>query len=464
MSSRRLPLLVALCVLVLGTLAVLAVAALPGQRRPPSRSVVPAQFPGYSALTAPVATNPVGAALAVYRQDAAGGVTGTTQTLVLGADGASARRLIQATDRGSSQAPAAAVVSPDGRTVALGDGPAGTDPARATAPDPASPTLPPGRVVVTPSPPAVNGGAVVTRPVGASSTLALVDLSSGDTRVHVVPRVPVVVPVSWSADGARLAYLGTDLPAASEAGAPSTGHASGQLFVLDTRSDRAVAVPGAERVVAAAFSPDGARLAYQEPGAAVVHVVDPFAGDSTEPGTELVVPQGAVLADGPAWSPDGTLLAVEAGSGTPSARIEFVAAQPGRGVPTAVPGRDVLGWTGPGELVHQPAPSGGGDGGDLTVVRTDLRTGATSPYLRVPTARGHHPAGDLTLAGALLTRAVATTSTSVDRGPWPLPVRLGLVLAAAALAAPATAGLLRRREQLAALTAVPDWARDTTRG
>ncbi len=135
-------------------------------------------------------------------------------------------------------------------------------------------------------------------------------------------------------------------------------------------------------------------------------------------------------------------------------------------MPGAVPGRDVLGWTGAGELVHQSVPSGadGVDGGDLTVVRTDLRTGATSPYLRVPTARGHHPAGDLTLAGALLTRAVTTTSTSVDRGPWPLPVRLGLVLAAAVLAAPATAGLLRRREQLAALTAVPDWARDTTRG
>lgn len=469
MSSRRLPLLVALCVLVLGTLAVLTVAALPGQRRPPSRSVVPAQFPGYSALTAPVATNPVGAALAVYRQDAAGGVTGTTQTLVLGADGTSARRLTQAADRGNSQVPAAAVLSPDGRTVALGDGPSGTDPARASTPGPTATALPPGRVAVTPGGPvAADPGTVVARPVGASSTLALVDLSSGDTRVHVVPRVPVVVPVSWSPDGSHLAYLGTEAPAAAESGAPSGGRATGQLFVLDTRSDRAVAVPGAERVVAAAFSPDGSRLAFQEPGASVVHVVDPFAADGTGAGTELAVPQGAVLADGPAWSPDGTLLAFETGSDTSAARIEFIAAQPGRGVPTAVPGRDVLGWTGSGELVHQPAPSGSGDGGvdggDLTAVRTDLRTGATSGLLRVPTAAGHHPAGDLTLAGALLTRAVTTTSTSVDRGPWPLPVRLGLVLAAAALAAPATAGLLRRRDQLAALTAVPEWARDTTRG
>ncbi len=91
-----------------------------------------------------MATNPVGAALAVYRQDAAGGVTGTTQTLVLGADGTSARRLTQAADRGGSQVPAAAVLSPDGRTVALGDGPSGTDPAALDAPPPRRPCRPDG--------------------------------------------------------------------------------------------------------------------------------------------------------------------------------------------------------------------------------------------------------------------------------------------------------------------------------
>ncbi|MEW1956844.1 hypothetical protein [Kineococcus sp. NPDC059986] len=440
MSSRRLPLLVALCVLVLGTVAVLAVAALPGQRRPPSRSVVPEVFPGYSPLTAAVATNPVGAAVAVYRQEAATGIAGVTQTLVLGADGSSTRVLTQAAVRGGALAgslePAATVLSPDGRTVAVGDGPS-------TA--------------------GANGGTTATRPGVASSTLALVDLGTGDTRVHVVPRVPTVVPLSWSADSTRLAYLGTSADAGSEAGSEA-GAATGQLFVFDARSERAVAVPGAQEVVAAAFSPDGSLVAFQTPGSSVVRVVAPFAptpADGTPESREVPVPAGAVLADGPAWSPDGSLLALTAGAGTPSARIEFVAAGADRDVPAAVPGQDVLGWSSAGVLVHGTAPS---SDGDLGVVRTELRTGATQGYLRVPTDGGHHPAGDLTLASALLARAVSTSSSSVDRGPWPLPVRLGFIAAAAVLSVPATVGLLRRRDRWAALTAVPEWARDTTRG
>ncbi|MEZ0166851.1 hypothetical protein AB2L27_19020 [Kineococcus sp. LSe6-4] len=469
MSSRRLTTLVALCVLVLGTVAVLAVAALPGPRRVPPRAVVPVQFPGYSSLTSSLAADPVGAAVAVYRQEAVRGVRGSTQTLLLGADGRSARRLVEAGERGGSRAPAAVVLSPDGRTVAVGDGPWAGAPGDAPAPA----ALPPGRRAVVPRTPAPASTPATGGTTGPRSTLALVDLSTGASRVHVVPRVPTVVPVSWSGDGSRLAYLGTDAGGGSEAGADAAP-ATGQLFVLDTGTGRAAAVPGAEEVLAAALSPDGTRLAFQAPDRPVVRVVDPFADPFDDPftdagrgrgeGVELAVPAGAVLAGGPAWSPDGSLLALTTGTGTPGARIAFVATRPGGDVPAAVPGAGVLGWASPRALLHRPVPAQQDRDADLVVLRTDLGTGARSAHLRVPTARGHHRAGDLTLAGGLLPGAVPTTSRAVDRGPWPLPARLGLVLAGAVLAVPATAGLLRQRDRLAALTAVPEWARDPSRG
>ncbi|PRY14032.1 WD40 repeat domain-containing protein [Kineococcus rhizosphaerae] len=404
MSSRRLPLLVAFCVLVVGVLTVLAVAAVPTHRRVPTRTTVPQQFPGPSRLTASLATNPVGRAVALYRQGTGLALAGSTQTLVLGSDGGTVRRLDGG--RGGTGAAGAdtASLSPDGRTVAVGSH-------------------------------RLSGGADVT----------LVDLASGQTRSYVVPRVLGVVPVAWSADASRLAYLGTAGPSA---------HPAGQLFVFDVASHRAVPVPGADVVTSAAFSPDGTRLAIQSPGASAVRVVDPRTGT----GTALPVPDGEHLAGGAAWSPDGDLIAVSDGD----RRLDFVPTQPGRPAPAPLTSAgDVLGWSSGSTVVHaRPAATGAGE---FRVERTDVRTGTTTAFWSVPTPAGLDVSG-VSLATALLPGATPVPSVPADRGPWPVGLRVVLVVGAALLSVPAVVGLRRRYDEFRRIDAAPEWARDVSRG
>lgn len=408
MSSRRLPLLVAFCVLVVGVLTVLAVSAVPAHRRAPARATVPLQFPGPSRLTASLSTHPVGRAVALYRQDT--GLVGPAQTLVVGTDGGTVRRLDGPDDRRTAAptgAPTVATVaslSPDGRTVAVGSHPEA-------------------------------GGADVT----------LVDLDGGQTRSYVVPRVPGVVPVAWSADGSRLAYLGTD---------ETSAHPVGRLFVFDVASHQAAPVPGADAVTAAAFSPDGTRLAVQSPGPAVVRVVDPGTGA----GTDLPVPVGERLAGGAAWSPDGDLLAVSDGG----RRLDFVPVQPGRPAPASVTSAgDVLGWSSASTVVHA-RPVVPGDQ-EFRVERTDVRTGATTAFWSVPTRDGLDVSG-VSLATALLPTARTVPSVPVDRGPWPVSLRVAMVVGAALLSLPAVVGLRRRYDEFRRIDAAPEWARDVSRG
>ncbi|WP_432562411.1 TolB family protein [Kineococcus sp. SYSU DK003] len=434
MSSRRLSFLVGCVVLLLGIAAVLATATVSDRREAPARATVPQQMPGYSRLTADLARHPVGAALALYRQGSGLDVAGVPQALVVGADGASTRRLDQAVRRGAPdvrEVPAPVRLSPDGRTAAIGDWNAAR----------------------------------------SSSDLAFVDLGTGATRVFPVPPVAGAVPLAWSHDGGRLAYLAPDRPPAPSSrssgptsgptsgstSGPSSDQVSGQLFVFDTRTDRAAAVPGAADVVAAAFSPDGSRLAVQGTTAAAVRIVDPVGGA----GRQVPVPAGMRLAGAAAWSPDGELLALRDGD----RHLLFVATTPGREVPRPVPGRgDVLGWVAEDAVLHQAPAQGPGHRTDFRVLRTDLADGSATPYLRIPTGGGSYAVSDLSLATALLPHAVTVQATEVDRGPWPLPLRLALVVVGALTAVSASAGLRRRWASLQRVLAVPDWARDSARG
>ncbi|GAA0317854.1 WD40 repeat domain-containing protein [Kineococcus aurantiacus] len=414
MSSRRLPLVVAFCVLLVGVATVLAFAALPSHRRAAARATVPQELPGPSRMTAALATNPVGRALVLYRQGTGPMVGDLPRTVVVGDDGGTVRRLTTGTVTTRPPARAARPVpvslSPDGRTVAVG----------------------------------------TRRTTTGGSEVALVDVGTGQTREHVVPGAPGVVPLAWSPDSRRLAYVGADA---------TTADPAGPLFVFDVGTRRATAVPGAGDVAAAAFSPDGSRLALQAPGADVLRVVDPATGA----GDDLPVPAGETLSGGAAWSPDGQLIAVsDAGR-----RLDFVPTAPGRSAPPPVTGRgDVLGWLSGDVVVHEAATGGvsGGEPGLVRVERTDVRTSASSSFFAVPTGAGGYAVSDLSLATALLPRAVPVASVDVDRGPWPLPLRITLVVGAALLSLPATVGLRRRHEEFQRLSAVPEWARDPSRG
>lgn len=412
MSSRRLPALVGLLVLVLGVAAVLLGGAV--ERRPvaPARAGLPRTVPGWSHLTADVAQAPVGRALVLHLQGAGVGFGDGPQAVLVGADGRSVRTLDEAVRRNAPAAggPAPSVLSPDGTTVAIGD-------LRVGAPRP---------------------------------DLALVDLATGETRTVLVPDTGTAVgfvPLAWSSDGTQLAQL-LPVPAPD-----TTGSTVGRVVVVDVGTRLTHEVPGAEDAVAATFSRDGSRLAVQ--AADRLLLLDPLTGE----GSALAVPFGRTLAGGQAWSPDGAFLALTDGAG----RLEFLPVVPDAVVPTAVEAAgDVLGWLSPTELLHLAAGSGPED--DLRVVRTDLETGASSTWTTIPTADGDLGVADVSLATGLLADAVAVPGEGGDRGPWPLPARLGLVLLGAVLAVPATVGLRRRAGAVRQVVTVPEWARDATPG
>lgn len=391
MSSRRLPALVALVVSLVGLVAVLAFAPR-GATEVPARAQVPSHLPGLSRLTAAEGDHPVGRGLALYP---AGHDSG--DVLLAGSDGRSVRHL-------ETAASAPVSLSPDGTLVAIGDRDEGD--------------------------------------------ITVLDVGSGEVRTVSLPEPGAVVPLAWSPDARRLAYLSPDLPVGPGTQAP------GSLVVLDVASGRAQAVPGADDVVAAAFSPGGTRLAVQAPDSGIVRLLDPETGL----GEEVPVPVETRLAGGAAWSPDGALLALRDGTD----RIRFVGTRPGVTAPDPVPGvGDVLGWTSATVVVHAVAPDPtlrGAD--DVRIVATDALSGRATPFTIAPPAGD----GDVSLAYALLPHAAPAPGGPVDRGPWPLGLRLAVVVLAAGLAVPATLGLRRRLDQVRHLSAAPEWARHSTPG
>ena len=384
----------------------LAVALLPGAAVPGPAGdapTVPDQVAGYSYLTAGVSSSPPGRSLALFQFGYGVEFMDFPQAVVVGADGDVQRRVDLAEESSWPETqgdPAPMLLSPDGTRVAVGD--ADVD----------------------------------------SPEVAVVDLASGAVERHPVPPGRRVLPLAWSPDGHRVAYLAT-----ATTGSPFWGAAvDGDVGLLELASGQSAVVPGATGVEAVAFAPDGTELAVQHSRAAGGDlVVVPLDGGS---GRTLTLPAGHRLEGPAAWSPDGALLATSAADD-----IAFLdATGQGRTTPaplarTAAARGLVLGWTAPDRVVTlaaDPPPATDVDPDRYVLVDVPLDGSAPRPLTAVPTGGGNYGVARFQLATGLLPDLEVRTAGDVDRGRWPLGLRLTAALAAGALAAGAVRLAVRR--------------------
>ncbi|MFF5233930.1 WD40 repeat domain-containing protein [Dactylosporangium sp. NPDC000521] len=376
-----------------GVLGVLTAAALgPGLLAQPATptggTVLPTRLAGLSLLTAPVSEAPPGPALLMYVQGSGGPRRlHTLQTVVLSADGHTYRRLDEAERRGGpaelgTWQDAPALLAPDGTRVAVGS-------------------------------------------TGSAADVAVVDLRAGVTSTSAAVGAGTVQPLAWSPDGTRLAY--------------TVGDTESAVLDLTTGTSTRLASPA----TAAAFSPDGRRLAVQgtpdtevEPRRAI-RILDLAGGEVV---TELAPAGfGVLIAGQAAWSPDGRWLAVadNAGVGKLDCTISFLRTDlrdPGAPPAPIVTKEQIalVGWA----AADRPLVTQGG--------ATEHRT-VSGPDLRPLTTADGSTTYDLQAATTLLPAARVAPGGDPDRGPW--PVWLRLTTAAAALAAVGLGWLLWSRKR-----------------
>lgn len=265
---RRRRLTAALCavaVLALGAGAVLLPSATrqaaPAQR-PPGTATLPDRIAGYSPLTGSVADSPPGRAIMLYGYGNSETIR-TYQSLVLAADGDAYRQVDAMPDHSGPW-----LLAPDGTF------------------------------------------AVLSAPDRGITELQVVELATGRTRGVPLPRAGGVIPLALSPDGSLLAYSFVDIGPIAGDLAMGVGNAIehrasaySELVVLDLRSGKAVAT-GIGPVAAAAFAPDGQRLAVQS------GLETWLVGRDGRRLEQVTVPQGYGLTLRHAWSPSGRLLAV----------------------------------------------------------------------------------------------------------------------------------------------------------
>lgn len=396
---------------------------------PAGPATLPGELAGYSYLTGSVSASAPGRAMALYQHGFGVEFMDYPQAVVVGADGVTTRRLDVAESRagGVFQGdPAPMLLSPDGTRIAVG------------VHDHAEPSL------------------------------LVVAMADGSVAEHPVPVGRSALPLAWSRDGSRIAYLGGD-----EATNPHAGYlAVGDVGVLDLADGRAAALPGAEAATAAAFSPDGSELAVQ-PAAGPLRIVDAQRGGVLR---SLRVPSDHALDAPDAWSPDGRLLALspvyepcrfedepltcEGVGRDTSGEVAFVDAT-GTGGPAVPPldlgGHPVLGWTAADRVVllvpepdpeFQPAP-----GPDVEYVDPDrhwitevpLDGGEPERLASVPTGGGNYGVSRFQLAGGLLEDVEVAALGPADGGPWPLWLRLLTVVALVGVAGRVLGPVLERR-------------------
>jgi dipeptidyl aminopeptidase/acylaminoacyl peptidase len=372
----------------------------PGSPAQPDRGAptIPDRVAEYSHLTGSVSSSPPGRGIALFQFGFGVEFLDFPQAVVVGADGDVYRRVDLAEDaagRLSQGDPGPMLLSPDGSRVAVGN--YDTD-----------------------------------RPA-----LALVDLATGRVDRHAVPAGRAVLPLAWSPDGRRLAYLGTPEPWNPHNDAPIAGDAG----VLELETGRAEALPGGSEVHTVAFAPDGNELAVQHAdGRLEVLSLDGVGG------RDLPLAAGHRLAGPAAWSPDGDLLAIRRSGGS----VAFVDATgrsedtPDPLAPAVVSPGHVLGWTAPDRVAVLVADPVGDSGPDQhRVIDVPLDGGDPRRLSAVSTSGGRYGVGQFQLAAGLLPDLQVREAGDVDRGRWPLLLRLAAALGAGAVAA-GVAGLVRR--------------------
>jgi dipeptidyl aminopeptidase/acylaminoacyl peptidase len=408
-------------------LPALAVALMPAGDAPGSDGraapSIPDRMAGYSHLTADVSSSPPGRGVALFQFGFGVEFLDFPQAVVVGADGDVYRRVDLAEERvgaGSQGDPAPMLLSPDGTRVAVG------------AHDAEQPEL------------------------------AVLELASGRVETHSVPVGRSVLPVAWSPDGRRLAYLGNAEATNPHAG---TGPISGDVGLLDVPSGETTRLDGATDVWTVAFAPDGQELAVQHAGGALD--VLPLDGGASR---TLAPRPGFQLAGPGSWSPDGALLAAWRTSSTcpglgwnPSPAcaadevVSFVDAT-GGGASTPAPlirgvvgPGHVLGWTAADRvavLVPDPVVDSG-DPEEHRVVDVPLDGGEPRQLSALPTSGGKYGVSRFHVATGLLPDLEMRESGDADRGRWPLWLRLGAALAVGGAVA-GTASLVTRHATRAA--------------
>ena len=400
---------------------VLAVALFPGDAAQPrsGAATVPDRMAAYSYLTGSVSGSPPGRAVALFQHGFGVEFLDFPQAIVVGADGDVYRRLDEAEDRAGPETqgdPAPMILSPQGTHVAVGDHDTGR-------PD-----------------------------------LALVDLRTGRTSLYPLPDGHSVVPLAWSPDGTQIAYLFSAEPTNPYGGMPIAG----DVGLLNLQTGKAEKLPGATDVWTAAFDPDGTELALQHSAltGGTLEVVS-LADNSRR----IIQAPGRCL-DGPAaWSPDGLLLATtrldrgrypELGGpcvgGAPE--ISFVdATGQDRRVPDPLQidvlgSNPVLGWTAPNEvavLTETKLSDAGLDPGTYWVTAVPLDGGDPRRLSAIP-GGSNYGVGRFQLASALLPDLGVRAASDIDRGRWPVPLRVAVaLLTGMAVAAVASVAMNRRR-------------------
>lgn len=377
----------------------------------PQGVAVPDRLAGYSLLTGNVSSSAPGPVVALFQHGYGVEFLDFPQAVVLGAGGDVYRRVDAAEDRAGAETqgdPAPMLLSPDGTKVAVGDH------------DTADPDV------------------------------AVVDLLTGETTTHPLPTGRSVLPVAWSRDGRTLAHVLSSAPTN-----PYTGERiAGEVGLLDLTDDTTDMLED-DDVTAVAFSPDGTELAVEQADTdgteSRLRVMDLTSGAERD-----LDPDG-VLAGPAAWSPDGRQLALTslAPSGAPvgvpdtgmPSGVAFVdPSGQGGAVPAplelalAGPGR-ALGWTDAGEVVML-LECCGSLGYTLSAVPLD---GAEPRTLMRIADLQSYGVGRFQMASATVGDLGVVSPAEVDRGPWPLPWRVGLALLVGLVAWLVSRAVLRRR-------------------